>query len=301
MSTPRITSAMMTRGVLADLNDVATRISDTQRKMATGKELTRPSDDPFAVGRALDLRTELEGLGQYRRNVAEGEAWTAASDAALGALTDIAQRSRELLLRGANGSSSATEREAIAQEIDQLIDAAKHDANASHAGRSIFGGTATNVKPYDMATDTYHGDGADIVRTIGPGVSVVVNVRGSDVLGNGSDGKMLNTLRDISKHLRGGTAADQAALNDSDIVAMDRSIDGLLRTRAQVGAVANRLSSADDRLAELEESANGLLSKTEDADMAKTLVDYSTQQAVYQSALRAGAGIVQASLLDFLR
>lgn len=35
--------------------------------------------------------------------------------------------------------------------------------------------------------------------------------------------------------------------------------------------------------------------------MAKTLVAFSTQQAVYQAALRAGANIVQASLLDFLR
>jgi flagellin-like hook-associated protein FlgL len=34
--------------------------------------------------------------------------------------------------------------------------------------------------------------------------------------------------------------------------------------------------------------------------MAATLIDYSMQQSVYQSALRAGAGIVQASLMDFL-
>jgi flagellar hook-associated protein 3 FlgL len=44
-----------------------------------------------------------------------------------------------------------------------------------------------------------------------------------------------------------------------------------------------------------------MLSNTEDADMAKTLVDFSTQQAVYQSALNAGARVVQVSLLDFLR
>lgn len=62
-----------------------------------------------------------------------------------------------------------------------------------------------------------------------------------------------------------------------------------------------RVSAADTRLAELEENARGLLSKTEDADMAATIVDYSMQQSVYQSALRAGAGIVQTSLLDFLR
>jgi flagellar hook-associated protein 3 FlgL len=35
--------------------------------------------------------------------------------------------------------------------------------------------------------------------------------------------------------------------------------------------------------------------------MAKTLTDFSLQQAVYQSALKTGANIVQSSLLDFLR
>jgi flagellar hook-associated protein 3 FlgL len=301
MSAPRITSSMVTRGVLADLNDVATRMTNTQRKMATGKELTRPSDDPFAVGRAIGLRTELDGLTQYRTNTGEAQAWTEASDTALGTLTDIAHRGRELLVRGATSTASATDRKIIADEIDQLINSAKEDANAVQGGRALFSGTATGVKPYDMVSDTYHGDSGDVVRTIGPGVSVVVNVRASDVLGNGTDGKMINTLRDIAAHLRGGTTADQTALSTTDVSALDRSLDDVVSARAHIGAVANRLSAADDRLADLEESSRGLLSKTEDADMAATLIDYSMQQSVYQSALRAGAGIVQASLLDFLR
>jgi flagellar hook-associated protein 3 FlgL len=301
MSTPRITSSMISRGVLGDLNDVATRISETQRKMATGKQLTRPSDDPFAVGRALGLRTEVEGLTQYQRNAGDAEAWTAATDSALGTLTDIAQRGRELLLRGANGTSSASERGLIADEVDQLIEAAKQEANTKQNGRSLFAGTATNVKPYATGSDAYVGDGGDIVRSIGPGVAVIVNVRAGDILGSGgTDGKMINVLRDVSAHLRGGTPADLSALSGSDIVAVDRSFDTLLSARAQIGSVGNRLTAADGRLAELEEGARGLLSKTEDADMAATLIDYSMQQSVYQSALKAGAGIVQASLLDFL-
>ena len=44
-----------------------------------------------------------------------------------------------------------------------------------------------------------------------------------------------------------------------------------------------------------------LLSETEDADMARTLTDLTMQQAVYQSALKSGAQIVQPSLIDFLR
>ena len=302
MST-RITSSMISRGVLADLNDVANRVSDTQRKMATGKQLTRPSDDPFAVGRALGLRGDVDGLVQYQRNTSDADAWTAASDTTLGQITDIAQRSRELLLRGASGTTSASERGLIADEIDQLIEAAKDNANAAQGGRSLFAGTAINSKAYATpGSDAYTGDGGDIVRSIGPGVSVVVNVRASDVLGSGgSDGKLLSVLRGVAAHLRGGTPADIAALGGTDIKAIDGSIDTVLGARAQIGSVANRVTAAGSRLAELEEGARGLLSKTEDADMAKTLIDYSMQQSVYQSALKAGAGIVQASLLDFLR
>jgi flagellar hook-associated protein 3 FlgL len=301
MSAPRITSSMIHRGVLADLNDVASKIAVTQRKMATGKELTRPSDDPYAVGRALGLRTELESLTQYRRNASEAQSWTSSSDTALGTLTDILHRGHELLVRGATGTASPKDRGVIADEIDRLIDSAKQEANTDQGGRSLFAGTATNVKPYDLTSDTYHGDSGDVVRTIGPGVSVVINVRATDILGDGTDGKMINTLRDIAAHLRGGTPADQDALGGADLSKIDTTLDTLFGARAQIGAVANRLTAADDRLAEVEENTRNLLSKTEDADMAATLIDYSMQQSVYQSALRAGAGIVQASLLDFLR
>jgi flagellar hook-associated protein 3 FlgL len=301
MSVPRITSSMIQRGVLADLNEIATKVSRTQLKLSSGKQILRPSDDPSGTGRALGLRTEVDGLVQYQRNTADAAGWTSATDTALGTVTDIAQRARELLLRGANGTTSATEREVIAQEIDQLTGSAKDTGNSNYAGRSLFAGTATSTRPYGNASDAYLGDAGDIVRSIGPGVSVIVNARGPEVLGNGADGKLLNTLRDISAHLRGGTPADDAALRGADIVAIDRSIDDVLTVRARVGSTATRLSSAEDRLAELEENARGLLSETEDADMAATIVDYSTQQSVYQSALRAGAGIVQSSLLDFLR
>jgi flagellar hook-associated protein 3 FlgL len=43
------------------------------------------------------------------------------------------------------------------------------------------------------------------------------------------------------------------------------------------------------------------LSETEDADIAKTLIQFNSQSAAYQASLRAGANIMQASLMDFLR
>jgi flagellar hook-associated protein 3 FlgL len=133
---------------------------------------------------------------------------------------------------------------------------------------------------------------------------VQVNVVAKDVLGDGQasgDGLLLDTLRDVTQHLRGGTTADMDALRTTDLKSLSTNLDNLSKVRATVGATTNRLETADARLQEVEESTTKLLSDVEDADMAKTMVDYSTQQSVYKSALQSGANIVQSSLLDFLR
>jgi flagellar hook-associated protein 3 FlgL len=154
--------------------------------------------------------------------------------------------------------------------------------------------------------DTFLGTAAPagaVAREIGPGVSLQINVIGKDVLGDGvsGDGGLLGVLRDISTHLRGGTTADGQALRGSDLKALTASLDTITSTRATVGAVANRLETASSRLDQMEEATTQFLSDVEDADMAKTIMDFSLQQSVYQSALKSGANIVQASLLDFLR
>jgi flagellar hook-associated protein 3 FlgL len=135
-------------------------------------------------------------------------------------------------------------------------------------------------------------------------VAVNVNVVGQSLLGDGQssgDGKLLDVLRSVAQHMRGGTTADANTLRTTDLKGLDANLDALTQSRATVGATTNRLEAADSRLAQVEESTTSLLSNVEDADMAKTLIDFSMQQNVYQSALRAGSNIIQQSLLDFLR
>ncbi len=304
MST-RITNSMISRSVLSDLNDVSTRLAKTQQRMSSGKQITRASDDPYGTSRALSLRGDVAATQQYQRNVGEAEAWQNVTDSALGTITASIHRARELTIQGASDSAGPAARQAAAAEIDQLIESIKQDANASYGGRFVFAGTATNTSPYTVnGTDAYAGDSGTVAREIGPGVSVQVNVLGSDVLGQGQaagDGKLLNVLRDISQHLKSNTVADANTLRNADLKGLDTSLDTINQARATVGATTNRLESANGRLQQVEESVTSLLSNVEDADMAKTYVDYSMQQSVYQSALKSGANIVQQSLLDFLR
>lgn len=303
MST-RITDSMASRSVLRDLTRSYGALSRTQRQLSSGKALNRPSDDPFAVNRAIALRGDLEGMRQYRKNVNEGSGWTTATEAALSRFTDVLQRARELLVDGGNDSNGQVAREAIATEIDQLTESLKQEANATYEGRHVFAGTATETAPYELGpVDGYAGNAGSVTRVIGAGVAVDVNVSAQNLLGEGqgaADNKLLDVMRDIAENLRGGTAADAEALRGTDLQRLDSNLDELSRVRAVVGATANRLTAAGTRLDELEESGLDLLSKTEDADMAETLVKYSNQRNVYEAALKAGSNIVQMSLLDFL-
>jgi flagellar hook-associated protein 3 FlgL len=305
--TMRLSNQMLARNTLSQLENVSNDLYKTQRRMSSGKEITKPSDDPFGTTRAMSGRRDLEEIKQLQKNVDDASSWQSVTDTALARITDVVQRSRELLISGGNDTNSSVQRESIAKEIDQLIETAKTEANGAYGGRYIFAGTDTGTKPYNVGgTDVYNGNGGNIVRTIGPGVSVPINVHGADFLGGDPavtqpDGLLLTTLRDIATHLRGGTPADNVALRGTDIQALDRNLDNINSIRATVGATTNRLETATLRLRELEESSTDSLSKVEDADMAKTITDFSLQQAVYQSALKTGANIVQNSLLDFLR
>jgi flagellar hook-associated protein 3 FlgL len=304
----RITNSMISRSVLQDLNDVSARLSLTKQQLSSGKQITRPSDDPYGTSRALTLRSDVEQTRQYQRNVGEAVAWQNITDAALSKINDAMHRARELVIQAANDAAGQPARNSAAAEIDQLIETIKGEANASYGGRYVFSGTDTNIKPYTVGgADTYNPPTippAPVAREIGPGVSVQVNVAGLDLLGQGQgagDNLILDNLRDIAQNLRSGTVTDINTLRSTDIQNLDANMSRITQARATVGATTNRLTAADNRLAEVEESAMKLLSEVEDADMAKVLIDFSMQQNVYQSALHAGANIVQQSLLDFLR
>jgi flagellar hook-associated protein 3 FlgL len=294
----RLTSTMMNRNVLRDLNATSERLDRTRAKASSGKEITRPSDDPFGTSRALKYRESLDGTRQHQRNASDAIGWQEVTEQALSSLTDAGQRVRELVVQGSTDTSDASGRAAIATEIKQLIEAVKEHGNASYAGRFVFGGTQTTTPPFIGADDADHGDDGAIAREIGPGVSIAINQPGSKVLGTGAPGDLLGTLRSIVGHLE---ANDGEALRGSDLSALDASLDRLMSIRAENGAGSSRIEAALSRLAQFEETTTRQLSETEDADFAKTMIDLNSQQAAYQAALRSGATIVQSSLMDFLR
>jgi flagellar hook-associated protein 3 FlgL len=305
----RITTSMVQRNVLADLNSISGKLTKAQMKAASNKEISRPSDDPFNASRAMALRHNVNATKQYQRNVEDGIGWQDATEQALDRITESVRGARDLLIQAGSDSTDQTSRESIAVELEQLIESIKQNASATYRGSFLFAGGETGVRPYQPgADDSYHGDqgGVDptvpgIVREIGPGVTMTINTVGSEILGGGQaagDDKLLDVLRDAVGHLRAG---DGPSLRGTDLTRLDTNLDSLLEVRAANGARTNRLEAALTRLDEVEESTVKQLSSVEDADIAETLIELNSQTAAYQAAHRAGASIVQSSLMDFLR
>ena len=294
----RVTNSMLTNTLLSDLQGITGRMQETQSQLSSGMRIQKPSDDPFGTSRALDFRADLASNAQYQTNVNDGSAWLSATDTALGDMSSLVLRARDLTVQGANGSNGASSNADIAAEIDQIIESIKSEANTQYAGQYIFSGTKTTTPPYATGSDTYNGNTGTVMRAIGAGVQVPINVDASSVVGDGSTaGSLIATLRQVSADLKSNNTA---ALGSADLNALDSAVDNVSTVRATVGARADRLDTALSRLQALQESSTKLLSDTEDADMAQTIVTYSQQQAVYEAALKAGAQIIQPSLMDFL-
>jgi len=302
----RITQQMTSQTMLADINQALDQIDNTQQELSTGKRINQPSDDPYGTSLALQLGNQISDLNSYANNVTDGTGWTQAGNTALSDITNAVQRVRELTVEAANGTQSKSDMQATAAEVNQLIDEIKQDANTQYNGQYVFSGSATGTQPYQSgASDSYAGNTGTVTREIGPNTPLTISANLSGVLGTGQstpgqpagDGLLLNTLRNIADDMQSGNGG---SLSANDLKALDSNLNSLTGLTAAVGGISDRLQMASSRIQSLQASDTQALSNTQDADMAKTEISFSTEQAALTAALQAGAHIVQQSLMNFL-
>jgi len=297
----RITTQMTASMTLNDLQQSLNRLDTTQQQLSSGKKLNQPSDDPYGTSQAMSLNGQLSSLNDYTNNITDGTAWTQQATTSLGDIDSMVQRVRELVVQASNGTYTQSDLNASASEVNQLIDAIKQEANASYNGQYIFSGTSTGTAPYQTgSTDTYQGGTGSVDRLIGPNTTLSINTNISSLLGNGQasgDGGLLDTLRTIASDMQAGNTG---AIGGADLKNLDSNFGSLTQMEANMGAITNRLTLASTRIEQLQNSDTAALSNVQDADMATVAINFSTEQAAYSAALKAGANIVQSSLLDFL-
>lgn len=312
----RVTNSMVSDRVLYDLQTRYRELADSQTQISTGRSVNAPSDDPIAAAQERLRQSELSGIKSGQAGVAAVQTRLTSMEASLESIRSVLSRANELALTGANGSYSQTDRNAMADEIDQLIKSVKDSVNAKVDSDYVFSGTATDKAPYTTATgDTYQGDANPIVRDGGAGTQLSTNpsfiaVDGTStpltagaILGSGSatgDGKILDALTQLSAHLRGGTAADLQAIGTTDLQAIQANQTAISSAVSAIGAMSNRATAAASRLDDLEDGTKQKIDDLTGIDLAKAITEYTTQSAAYQASLKVGAQIIQPSLLQFL-
>jgi flagellar hook-associated protein 3 FlgL len=300
----RITSAMVSSSTLNDINSALSAMERSSNELSSGKSILQPSDNPYGASHALDLQSQLDGLSAYASNAQDGVSWATTSEAAMSNMSQLLQRARELIVQASNATYNQGDLNSLASEVSQIAETIKQDANTQYAGQYVFSGTLTTTPPYQQGeTDTYGGNAETIARSIGPSASIAINANISSLMGNGpasKDGKLLDVLRTISQRLREGTVESKSELNTTDLKSLDANIETLGQLQATTGTAVDQLRIATTRIEALQTSVSQTLSNTQNADFAKTSIAFSNQQAAYTAALRAGASIVQESLLNFL-
>jgi flagellar hook-associated protein 3 FlgL len=303
----RITQQMTSQQAVAELNKSQDALDTTQQELSTGKSINQPSDNPYGASQAVTLNGDLSSLTNYTGNVTDGTAWASAADSSLSNISNIVQRVRELTVGAANGTQSASDLQASAAEVNQLIDSLKQEANAQYAGQYIFSGNASSTPPYSTATgDGFQGNAGAVNRAIGPGSTVQVNTDATQLFGTtppasgttAPAGSLISALRQIATDMSPG--GNVSALGTTDLTGIDANLSTLGGMQANIGSTEDRLQLATTRISNLQINDSAALSNTQDANMASTITDYSTEQAAYQASLRATANIVQQSLLNFL-
>lgn len=320
----RITNKSLVANYVSNLRSNLASMQRYQNQMGTGKEILRPSDNPYIATRALGMEVVISRNEQYKRNIEASQGWMEVTDSALRGMTDILNKFKTLTTNAMSVLTSDQSKVAIAEDMKQNISAFAQVGNVTYDGKYIMAGYATETPPFvlDTATNllgfeasiTPHNAAGAINREIAQGVTLDINISAAKLLGTGGVGDNLGlTLQKLYNTVNpgGGTPdfSGPADANSTDFQTqldygmkeLERHLNRSLESLAENGAKVKRIESSLERNKTENLSMKELLSKVEDVDYAEKAIEFSSRELVYNAALATGARIIQMTLLNYLK
>lgn len=112
----------------------------------------------------------------------------------------------------------------------------------------------------------------------------------------------LDLFSDLGKLI---TALESPDTTGEELSKQIDMIDGhhgkVITETAEIGAKYNRVEMVESRLTSQEVIAKSTMSKNEDIDAEKVIIELTSQEALHRASLAVGAMIIQPTLVDFLR
>jgi len=129
------------------MNNVDRSLQTSMQRLSTGLRINNAKDDAAGLAIANRMTSDIRGFGVAIRNANDGLSMAQTADGALGQVTDMLQRMRELAVQAGNGSLNADNRIASQLEVDQLKQQIDNIATQTNFNSiNLLDGSAGNIK-----------------------------------------------------------------------------------------------------------------------------------------------------------
>jgi flagellin len=260
--------------ILNRLTGTSERVGRSLQRLASGLRIPTAADDASGVAMADRLRARVRSLDQARRNATDGVSMVQIAEGALGEVSSLLIRMRELATQARNGTASATDRGTIDREFQALAaEITRIGESTQWNGIRLLNGSRRSV---ELQVDAGTRSGIDTLTVPLTPLASTLNVRRNSVATT--------------------TTAAQAILR------LDRAIDRLGSMRGSFGAVQQRLAHTISHLGSSAEQASAAESRIRDVDIAVETAELTRQKILRQAtfAVLAQANVQPRSALRLL-
>ncbi|HYF60013.1 MAG TPA: flagellin [Burkholderiaceae bacterium] len=264
-----------------NLNATQGQLSTSIQRLSTGMRVNSAKDDAAGLAIATRMDAQARGMNVAIRNANDGISLAQVAEGALGKVTDMLQRMRELAVQAANVTNGTSDRSNLNEEFRQL---------ASEVERTI-GSTKFNGQAILAAS------AGSLEFQIGAGTNANdrITVTTANLATAGSITAVTSTAAVIST----STNADIRTVIDN----IDTALDTVNTQRATYGAVQNRFEAVIANLQVAAENQTSARSRIMDADFAKETAALTRAQILQQAgtAMLAQANQVPQQVLSLLQ
>lgn len=249
----------------------------SMERLSTGKRINSAKDDAAGLAISTSMTSSIKGMSQAIRNSNDGISLAQTAEGALGEVTNMLQRVRELAVQSASGTySDTTDRAYMQAEVDQLTEQMDQViSNSEFNGVKLFDGTVTSV------TIQTGSEGTDTVDLAMADLSSLAASGGTAGSYDVSTATAANTLL--------GT--------------VDTELDSISSARATLGAGQSRLESVVNNLTSNVTNLSDARSRIEDTDYSTETTALAKAQILSQAstAMISQANQSQQNVLSLLR
>jgi flagellar hook-associated protein 3 FlgL len=268
------------------------------RQLSSGRTVNSPSDNPAATAAVVLNHDQAGQDAQFLQNINGLQGRFQVADSTISNVVEVLTQALSLGTEGANGTLSASDRQAIATEVQGLLTQTVGLANTSYQGAYLFGGTDVNTQPFTLDATTgavtYNGNSNTSSVELSKGNSIRANVPGNQLFQNGS-GSVLGALQDLYTALNTGTNMPAA------VTEVQNALTQLDTQRVTYGNALNQINFSESFLNQDKLNLSQQENTLEGADLSSVATNFSQAQLAEQATIGATSRVLtQKTLLDYL-